>query len=379
MMSQIALVSADRQIVLIDTDGSSHSITSASEIPLALWNQPKLPKLTHTWPTFSPDGKSIATFRMRGKDASVLVTDLSGSQGAEVIDLTGQMPIYLQWSHSGSWIAVVSQVEESLRLYAAPYDEIDAEQKIEEGSPLFFTWTLDHRLAVFSGGGSRRARMNLIDPISSRPTELLPGFPGDFCAPINTVDGVVYAASSPEEAELRIYANADTVRTLKGGTGLLAFLSSPDGKMIAKAVAPGGDGTPYRGLTILDVQSGEEEVLTQSELLAFMWTPDGTSILIARVDTDRGLVEWTRVEMNGTHHHIADLLPTRDLRFYLRFFEQYAQSHPIIDGASEWILLPGVLRGEQSSPRVWKVSLTGGKPVNLGEGFFATFGPPLQN
>jgi hypothetical protein len=379
-MSRIAFVSSARQIHLVEPDGRSSGLTSgAADIVYASWTA-AAERYAHTWPAFSPAGDRVACFRLReGGDAGVLVTSLDGVVASEVIDLPDQVPIYLQWSHAGDRLAVVSQSGDDLLLTVGKPDQVGSQKILAKGSPLFVTWLSDGRLGAFIGGGSSNARMMVLDPDMRKPTEILPGTPGDFCAPVTVGERVIYGVHEHGRGEILMVDRDAKVVNLPGGEGLLAFLPSPDGRLLARAVAPGGDGTPYQGLVLIDLESGEERAISDMDCLAFTWLPDSSGLVVTRVDGERGLTEWFLVDIQGTARHVADLVPTRDLRFYLRFFEQYTQSHPIVDPNSRYVLLPGVLRGQASSSRIWKCPLHGGSPEEIAEGQFATFGPPLMN
>jgi Tol biopolymer transport system component len=381
LTARIVWVSSERDLHLREPDGTTRQLTGAAD-PSLVWANwgaaASAASASHTWPTFSPDGLRVAAFRIDSNDGAVLVTDLAGIESSIVIELPEQLPIYLQWSTDGQRIAVVSQLRDDLLLTVGRVDGATSQRVLAKGSPLFFTWTPQERVAAFIGGGSSRARMMLLDPDQRAPTQVLEGIPGDFCAPVVVGDGVLYGAHHDGRAQILCHDGQRQVRTLPGGDGLMAFVPSPDGRRIARAVAPGGDGTPYQSLAILDATTGELRDLGSMECLAFVWAGD-RHLVVARVDADRGLVEWSLVDEQGIARHLIDLLPSRDMRFYLRFFEQYAVSHPIVDPEGRYLLLTGILRGRGTAPRVWRVPLAGGEPEDLGPGRFATWGPRLPN
>lgn len=378
-MTRIALVTADRDLALIEPGGVRRVLTGApAGVLWGDWGQLG-DASTYSWPTFAPDGRSIACFRTTGRDqASIWVTDLDGVVSEDVVDVSGRVPIYLAWSLDGSRIGAVTQDQNELLLTTGKVGNGAAARLLAKGSPLFFTWTDDGLVAAFIGGGSADARMVLLDPNAKAPPQILPGMPGDFCAPVRTENGICYGSHRAGRAEILQFRPGDT-RTFPGGDGLLAFVPSPDGKLLARACAAGGDGSPYTDLVIVDLDKGTEQSLLDAEILCFTWVPDGRGLVIARVDQDRGLVEWSLVDLAGVRHHLVDLIPTPDMRFYLRFFEQYTQSHPIIDPSSESLLVAGVVRGRGTKSRVWRVPLKGGPIDDLGEGQFAVFGPAFAN
>lgn len=378
MTARIVWVSSERDLHVLDPDGTTRQLTGAVDAAVlwANWGAAEGPGESHTWPTFSPDGLQIAAFRISANESFVVITDLEGVQSSIVIELPDQLPIYLQWSMDGSRIAVVSQLRDDLLLTVAKVDGSDTQRVLAKGSPLFFTWTAEGRVATFIGGGNANAKMMLLDPDARSSTEVLPGTPGDFCAPVVVHEGLLYGAHCDGVSGIQLHAPGKPLRTLPGGEGLMAFVPSPDGKRIARAVAPMGDGHPYQSLSVIDVASGEVTEVARIECLAFVWAGD-KALVVARVDPDRGLVEWTLLDLYGNQRHLIDLLPSRDMRFYLRFFEQYATSHPIVDPDGRFVLLTGIVRGRGTSPRVWQVPLAGGEPKELGQGRFACFGPRI--
>ena len=70
------------------------------------------------------------------------------------------------------------------------------------------------------------------------------------------------------------------------------------------------------------------------------------------------------------------MFPSRDLGFYLRFFEQYSESHPIVSPDGRYLLLAGVLPGrDDDRSRVWHVRTDDGHADAISDGLFAVYGP----
>jgi hypothetical protein len=162
--------------------------------------------------------------------------------------------------------------------------------------------------------------------------------------------------------------------------GLVALVRSPDGRQVARAVAPRGDGSPYQHLSVYDVDTGQRRDLGDHPCLAFFWLPDGSGLLTARIDTTRNMMAWSRVDLSGQASPIIEGYPTRDLGFYLRFFEQYGQSHHLVDPSGRALLLSGGIAGMGDPHRtqvVWEVPLTKGPPTRVADGVFAVYGPPV--
>ena len=374
-MKPLVWVSEERALHARQPDGREVQLTGfdGGGLIWANWGAAKPAPASYTWPTYSADGRRVAAFEIDASRGAVFVSDADGANSSVIMELPDQLPIYLQWSQDGRRIATVSQLRDDLLLTVANSDGSGSPRVLAKGSPLFFSWTPDDRVAVFIGGGSSNARMMLLDPDQKRPTEVLPGMPGDFCAPVVLADEVFYGAHLDGRASI-LGRSPSATRTLEGGEGLMAFVGSPDGTRLARAVAKGGDGTPYESLAVLDLATGDTVRLPEMSCLAFFWAGDD-ALVVARIDMDRGLVEWVRVDLDGRIRHLIDLLPSRDLRFYLRFFEQYAASHPIVDPTGQTLVLSGIARSMGTSSRIIEVPLHGGEPSVVGPGRFAAYGP----
>jgi dipeptidyl aminopeptidase/acylaminoacyl peptidase len=374
-MTPIAYVDSRRHIVVIGRDGK-HRPQSADGVVWGQWTSARSEASTWSWPTWSPDGRRLACFRIAAEPPSawVHVLDVDGIGASDLVDLGSRLPIYLHWSPAGDRIAVLAQKEDHLLLTAVRPDELGREQVLASGSPLFFTWA-DNRVAAFVGQDQpSMSRMSVHDPRDGQPTIVLPGTPTSFCAPIwlPETQRLLYVVQREGRASLVSGRVGDPEPVvLESVDGLVALVASPDGRHVARAIAPDGDGAPYRDLAVLDVATGEIRAVAEQPCLAFAWA--GDALLLARVDTERNRLIWSLLAMDGRIERLFAMSPTRDFVFWLRFFEQYAQSHRIVDHTGEHVLVCGSLDGPAESPRLWRIRLADGSSEELGEGVFATW------
>lgn len=385
--ADIALLDQRRQVLVLDQHGTLRPQTAGADPALmwGWWGPDQGGQPAHSWPTWSPSGTRLACFSVpRAGEGAVIVLEVDGIHSVEVADLQGRLPIYLFWSPDGAQIAILSQqtrgASDRLNLTVAPSDRVGSAVQVAEGSPLFFTW-IDERIATFVGdpvhGG---AQLAVSTPIGHRPTSVLRGQPGNFCAPVWAADRLMYVIQSGPLGSVALAPpdgseEPEIVETL---TGLVALVRSPDGERVARAVAPGGDGTPYRDLAIIDPRTATVTPVADHPCLAYFWQADGTGLLTAHVDTDRNLVTWSRVGLDGSVRHLVDMYPTRDFGFYLRFFEQYVQSHPLVSPDGSTLLLAGGIDGFGDPHRtsgLWEVSLDTGDATRIADGVFGVYGP----
>lgn len=382
----IAYVCPERQVHVIDETGTHTPQTSASPDPLVWgnWATSKTHTVEHSWPTWSPDGKRIACFRIpQGGAPRVLVLEVNGIESSELVDLGSRLPIYLFWSPNGQQLGVLSQSlsddGDKLSLTCLRPDKLGFERQICEGTPLFFTW-FGERIAAYVGGASTGATcLSVTDPGGRLPTDILPGVPSNFCAPVALGDQLLYVGIHKGGTHImRAGIGDSTPKLIQPVDGLVGLVASPDHTMIACAVAPGGDGTAYRNLSIIDVASGNIREVIDLPCLGYFWTPNSKAIVIVSVDTHRNLMTWSTVNLNGDIDPISEMVPTRDFGFYLRFFEQYSQSHPIIGPSSTHILASGEVfgaHGQGEKVGTWEIPLDGSRPTQISDGVFGVYGP----
>ena len=377
--SPLVFVDGRRQVLVMDQNGI-HPQGGGSDLIWATWGQSR-PLDVHSWAAFSPDMQRIASFRIAkdGQHSRVWVTDVAGVAGAEVGAMGARVPIYLQWSPSGRRLAVLSQDDQELVLAEADPEGRQHDRELLRGSPLFFTWLPGDRLAAFVGEGlPAENRLVVLSPSGQRRD--LPGAPGNFCAPVVVDGGLAYVAHHHNQVViLASTIDGHHVRELEIVDGLVALMAGPestDGPWLARAISPDGSGTPYRELDLLHLHTAERRPVTDEPCVAFFWLPDGDGFVMANCVDEEAVVHWSRVDLDGRVEPLVDLVPSRDSRVYLRFFEQYAPSHPIVDPTGRWLVLCGTPTAKSDGPsRVWVVPLDGGRPDEIGEGLFASFAP----
>ncbi len=394
-MSRIAFVGIDRHIHLVSTDGSGLTqLTSPIGAGTGAWGLGRKAQEAWSWPTWSHDASWIAAFSVEPGDqqtgpARVRALSVDGIRELEWAELQGSAPVYLQWHRSGDALMVLLQQGEELAMGVLRREHLGRMRTIEHGVPLFFNWAPDgSRLACHIGaprGGP--GRLLLRDPLGVAEDILFDEAGGSFCAPVWCGDLLAYAIR-PDGDPLStvVVSNPDGTgrRALLARRGLLALVAAPDGlPFLAVSHAPRGEGTPYRGIERVDLDTGEVCRVVEDDLLAFFWAPGGEWLLTVQVDKQENCLRCHRVDAEtGASTFLVTFWPTRDLLFFLHFFEQYASSHSLLSPDGRYLVYAGYPAGGgqadlSSPPRIYvKDTLHPDVPVTeVGRGSFAVYAP----
>lgn len=188
---------------------------------------------------------------------------------------------------------------------------------VERGQPLFWSWSADgSQLAVHV-----EQRVVVVDVAAPSEQRELTDRADSFVAPWWTPDGsVVYAAdgailsTGPDGSTGRLATNAGAGR----------FALDPDGRRLAIVDVIGDQAC----LAVLDLLTGEREIVTTERSAAFFWSPEGRH-LATLVVAGPSQLQWLLFDGEQTRR-LAPFRPAAAwLREVLPFFEQYAQSHAV--------------------------------------------------
>ena len=378
---RIAYVGVDNQIHTVAPDGSAHAqITlSPGANPLVMWGQPALEETAHTWPTWSPDGQRLICFELPdGDDVSgpvrVQVVDADGVRQIEMLSISGRLPIYAAWAPDGAGAAILLQDDEQLVLGWARPDTPGHLRILEEGAPLFFNWhPSDGRVLIHVGeasGGQLPGRLIVRDVGGKAPDELLPQHPGNYCVPLLVGERIVQVdTTTPDNPGainrlLSTSLDGSDEKTLLEFSGLGALSNVPGRDAVIFSAAPNGEGTPYRGATLIPLDGGALHRLMEEDCLAFFWSEAAGALIYARVLKAQNCVTWNRVVPGDEPEELARFWPSREMLFYLHFFDQFARSHSLLSPDGERLVFCGrLLDGDDEAPEhpgpAWSVSTAG--------------------
>jgi hypothetical protein len=401
-----AVVGVDHQLAIhaIEGDetvrltGTLPTLGATDAATAAWWGQPPV-REAWSWPTWSPDGRWVAAFATRPDDDAadaVRVVAIARDGVREVVwgEMTGSVPLYLQWHPLGTAIAVLSQTQGELAAIVFRGDRLGAGRTVETGVPLYFNWSPGgERLFVHAGEPAAPGRLVARDVLGDGDDAVMPRPPGNFCAPVYAGDRAVYAVADPDTDRSEVVTSrpdGEDARTLARHAGLVAVLAAPGRPWVAVASSPHGARGTYAGIDLVHLYTDETVRLTDMACVAFFWLPGTTDLLVATIDdpaawaheAERGqtVTLWKVTPGGGDRVHLATFAPTRDTLYHLRYFEQFADSHPMVSPDGRWLVYAGYpwsdgMADLSQGPRIWRKDLhqPHDPPCAIASGVFAVF------
>jgi dipeptidyl aminopeptidase/acylaminoacyl peptidase len=389
LTNRIAYIGDDHQLWVMNIDGTGRRAVTIATQALGGWGS-RAGVETNAWPCWSPNARWLACFRStQGEDSggpsSLHAIEVDGVEERVLAELSGDLPIYSQWSPDGSKVAILAQSEDELTLQVCALADLGKKRLVDEGAPLFFSWVpaTDGLLIHAGNKNGRPSRLMVRQPYHGEDC-LYPSTPGSFCTPVFAGGRAFFVSSNGKAAVIQSCApDGSDLREHVAMDGLVALLPSPDGSQLAVAAAVGGEMTPYDGVYLLPLEGGELRRVVEEPLLAFFWEADGGGLLHVSVDARRQTLWWWRTRFDeGTSRRLAPFWPTREQMFHLHFFEQYAGSHANLTADGQTLIYCGHAdpRGPQageSGPQVFALDLRqpSAPPLPIAAGSFAVAAP----
>ena len=130
------------------------------------------------------------------------------------------------------------------------------------------------------------------------------------------------------------------------------------------------------------MRSGRVREVQSSPCLAWFWSPLADFLIYVVVDGPNNCLQWYRVWVNGGEPQaLGSFWPTRDMLFFLHFFDQYATSHSPISADGRWLCWAGYPAGGgqadlSGAPQIYVRDLDSDEAAPaIADGSFAVFGP----
>lgn len=210
---------------------------------------------------------------------------------------------------------------------------------IERGQPLYWAWRADSsELAVHVQDRVLRIALDAAGQRTGTGVTQLTDQAGAFLAPWWTPQGSVIIA----EGDQLVAYHQDGSRTVVVSADIGRFNVDRQGRRVALI-------EPIEGLAcvvVMDLISGERDIVTAERAAAMLWSPDGGSLAVLVLADPRRL-QWLIFNPDGGQAgQVERLEPFRPgvawMRQVVPFFEQYAHSHATWSPDSTELVAPAL-------------------------------------
>jgi TolB protein len=324
------------------------------------------PTVRYFQPVWSPDSSSIAWGQARLSGFAVGIADGDGDNRREIA--VPAFPFYLYWAPGGDRIGVLHNgAAGALDFEVVDVGDLSAEV-VDTGAPFYFSWSPGGNQVVVHADGDRLSTIDDSGSIS-RVAATRPGYLAPWWSP----GGILHLGPDGLTVEMP----DGEPRVLVAADGFVSFVADPTGSRVALQVLarePSGLTVGLQALaearqnvvSVLSLESGELEVVSDGASLGTFWSPDGAKLLMLLPSGNEGDVSVAVWEHGETRVLGAVKLPASLILEVLQFNDQYAQSWRIWAPDSEAFALPGIIEG-QSGVRVFSLDSTEPALVTDGE------------
>jgi TolB protein len=365
------------RLLMIDRRGNLFTVDADGGNAFAITTDASANQV-YSQPTWSPDGSHIAFARVNNMQTSQLViVRADGSQRRE-LDVPFA-PFFLFWSPLGSELAYLSNWTDGQQM-SIGLNVVDLDREpisittVSVGQPLYFSWspTGDRILIHMSN-----RLVALTDLDGSRV--VLANQSSNFSTPQWLADGdhLLYGVNEEGNQQIVLTNLAGEIEQRIAFNGVASFFINPTGDKLAFVDSTQSVGTNAFGpLFVLDLEDGSYRQLSRTPVVFFAWSPDGRALLYMTVEPFRGQT-WLKPSIwreDGTTT-LSRFRPS-NLFFdqYLRFGDQYAQSHRYWSPDSQSVVFSGI--GEDGQAGIWVQQADGqGEPILVASGLYAIWSP----
>lgn len=386
-INRIAFVNNEGQIVTIGADGNDpRLLTEGDEL--------------YRFPAWSPSGDQIAAIGTTNLGSSVMVMqDAANSQNERLYFGARKAPFYLYWSPDSETVSFLANDPQGMGLHLAAADGSSDSRLRSVGGPLYWQWSADsQQIMIHSGFSGPDSRLELIEAAGEEQGEQIAD-PGYFQAPGMSADGRLWVYA---EAFDEIDSQVVVADTSSGGnqtqqhTGQTAMSLSPAENYLAFISPESPGSTDFVGpLKLMNVETGEVDILNRDPVIAFFWSPNGRYLAAIIPGNFRGddinAASFSFEKEKTSKPSVQFNLPTLDLIIFdvetkegtnllsftptisfltqmVPFFDQYALSHRIWSPTSDALVMPIL---EDGRSQIYIIPTNGGKKRLLAPGSMA--------
>lgn len=359
---RLVLLDSSGDIVVINPDGSGRQRITDDAGDTAFYTQP----------IWSPDGSTLAWGQITADGFAVGIHE-PGSDDTTTV-ATSNLPFYMYWSPDGQHLGVLHNGTTGVEFQMVDVGA-GTSTSLDEDAPFYFSWSPDGDRVVTHAGEDR---VEAIRPSGERRT--LEPSASNYLAPQWTAGGVFHVAG-----DRLVLEDENAVRTpLIAVSGLTMFVANPQGTLVA--VQTGNDGSalsvsaeevqaPEGGVLIVDVASGQTEVVSSAATIGFFWSPDGESLLVLSVSAHQVVpLVWGRDGSAVAYRGYRP--PATMLADTFPFFPQYAQSVSFWSPDAEAFAFAGEVAGELG---IWVQRLDEEAPTKVSDGVWVAWSATAES
>ena len=342
----IAFVGLDDSIYTIRPDGTDQQLVSipmSGETASLAGSASFASHTVYNWPTWSPDASKLAftSFSDNGDFGGALwLVDIPGGLPDKVFqdpdDTIGRFvaqrsPHYIYWAPGSDRLAFLAPTPTSLVLYMIETHDPHHPETLSFGAPSYMSWSPDGQYLLHHLVDA----VDLVDTRNDLERVSLNARSVSFRTPAWSPDSRQMAfVDGSVGADTLVITDVDGSSKIEVDrvSILTVFLWSPSANEIAytELTPARGLGIPtYGGLAVFDVDSGETRQITNREIAAFFWSPDGSMVAYVGIDRPAATISWYVNDRSGkAEKKLTDFVPSSEQLFVMfAFFDQYAYSN----------------------------------------------------
>ncbi len=371
IQGRLAIVNQNGRLMTMSADGSeSRQVSTGRDI--------------YRFPSWSPTSDQIAVIGEYNQDVRLLVfDDVEENEPIVLYDQRGLAPIYLYWHPEGESVSFIANSPSGLAFYLEPADGSGSSTPLNRGQPFYWQWLANGKQALVHVENERLAFMDLAGEESI--TGL--GSRGSFQTPALSSRNRYLAYQELRENGRFITIkdlHEDQIALQTNHQGFLSMGWNPNTSQLAY-VSPRSDRSSFGPLFLWDATVGEEQLLTNDDVIAFFWSPDGRTLayLTAQpnsgpqakvggaVSQQRQFITLATIDIEtGAQRYIATFEPNPIfVSQFLPFFEQYALSHRIWSPDSRALAIPVI--NNEGEPEILITPIDGQDSYRVSDGFLA--------
>jgi hypothetical protein len=355
-VNRLVVLDRSGNIFTMDPDGSNSSqITDDAA------------NVQYFQPTWSP-----VTDRLAWGEASTAgfgVGSSAGDGSDQRIVPTSSLPFYLNWAPDGSQVGILYGGVQGVVFEVV--DMVDfTSMPVGSGSPFYFSWNPDGTEIVVHVGANDFGTVQLGEDMIDMGTTA-----DSYQAPHWTPAGIFHFA---QEGLVLVdqAGDAQLLATLPGRP--VFFVANPQGTKVAIesfTAEEEGDGSTVvlsstaeietNSVSVLDVATGEVDVVSDHTSVGYFWSPDGESLLLLQLTGETAEVDVS-IWRDGEITLLTTMTPPLSFfRDVLQFFNQYAQSLQLWSPDSSMVALSGTIEDQSG---IWVLATDGSEPSLVFDG-----------